>query len=95
MRYLLSSEAELDLEEIWCYTAAEWGTLRAEQYVGQILATFEQLSGSPKMGRSLEGVRPGYRMKGAGKHKIFYRDFGGRIEVIRVLHQKMDPSRHL
>ena len=95
MKHLLSRDAELDLEEIWSYTATEWGLLRAEQYVGEILETFEILSRNPLKGRSIEGARPGYRMKSSGKHTIFYRALSDHLEVIRVLHQRMDPSRYL
>jgi len=39
--------------------------------------------------------RRGLRRKGCGSHVIFYRIDGDIVRIVRVLHQRMDPSRHL
>lgn len=39
---------------------------------------------------------PGYRKLSAGSHTLFYRVTGeGTIDVVRVLHQRMDVDRNL
>ncbi len=41
-------------------------------------------------------IRPGYRKASAGSHTLFYRVTGeGTIDVVRVLHQRMDVDRNL
>lgn len=41
-------------------------------------------------------IRPGYRKLSAGSHTLFYRVTGeGTIDVVRVLHQRMDVDRNL
>jgi toxin ParE1/3/4 len=40
-------------------------------------------------------VRAGYRSSRVGAHVIFYREFPEGIEVVRILHQRMDVRRQL
>lgn len=58
-------------------------------------ATRERADIHPEL-RSLHlralGARAGV---GAPVHAIFFRDGGERVEIIRVLHERMDPHRHL
>ena len=41
-----------------------------------------------------DDVRPGYRAFHEGRHLIFYREAGDQIEIIRILHDRMDFRRH-
>ena len=87
--YRLSPAAECDLESIWVYTIRRWGVEQATRYIDFVLAQ------SPKTASSCERIRPGYRRRGVERHMIYFRvtDYG--IAVIRVLHDRMDASRHL
>ncbi|WP_316252022.1 type II toxin-antitoxin system RelE/ParE family toxin [Paraburkholderia sp. 31.1] len=40
-------------------------------------------------------VRAGYWRYTAGSHVIFYQDTDHTLDVIRILHQRMDVDRHL
>lgn len=40
-------------------------------------------------------IREGYRRYSIGSHMLFYMESPGGVDVIRILHQRMDPSRHL
>ncbi|TWS22632.1 type II toxin-antitoxin system RelE/ParE family toxin [Tsukamurella sputi] len=40
-------------------------------------------------------IRDGYRRYTVGSHLIFYRARSEGVDVVRVLHQRMDPTRHL
>jgi toxin ParE1/3/4 len=40
-------------------------------------------------------VRTGYRGSRVGAHVIFYREVTEGIEVVRILHQRMDVRRQL
>jgi hypothetical protein len=47
-------------------------------------------------GRDCAAIRPGYRKHGVGRHIIFYRSIADDcIEIVRVLHERMDAERHL
>lgn len=94
--FTLSPRARRDLSEIWDYTAHRWGEDQADRYVRQITAVCTDLAAGRKAGRSADAIRAGYFRCTAGSHVLFYRlgDAQG-IEVIRILHQRMDVERHL
>lgn len=49
----------------------------------------------PRLGPVYPGRHRGLRSVKAGEHRIVYRPLGGRIEIVRILHARMDPKRHL
>ncbi|MBV8747663.1 MAG: type II toxin-antitoxin system RelE/ParE family toxin [Xanthobacteraceae bacterium] len=93
--YVLSRRAREDLREIWNYTADRWDDDQADRYVRQLHRAVELIAMNPERGRSYEHVRRGYRMFPAGAHMIFFRQVQDRINIVRVLHQRMDFQRHL
>lgn len=94
-RYLLSPAARHDLNEIWDYTARRWSTDQAERYIRSIADACAALATGEREGRAINDVRPGYLNYPVGSHVIYYRRDGGIIEVIRILHQRMDVSARL
>jgi toxin ParE1/3/4 len=95
MPYLLSPRAQADLGEIWDHTQSRWGRDQAERYLLQIRAALELLSQNPRLGRSAGAIRRGYRKHACGAHVIFYREIAAGIDVVRILHRRMDVPRHL
>jgi toxin ParE1/3/4 len=93
--YLLRPRAQRDLEEIWEYSAAKWGVDQAEAYIRQIQRTLHLLADEPRLGRSCDNIRPGYRKYPSGSHLVFYRILDHGIDVVRILHQRMDVEQHL
>ena len=83
-----------DINEIWDYSAANWGVSQAERYTAEIRDTCQSLASGRKTGRRLT-VRPGYLSYPCGSHVIYYRDRPDRLEVIRILHSAQDVERHL
>ena len=94
-RYILRPRAQRDLDEIWDYSAANWGVDPAEFYVGQIWRVVKILADDPRLGRACDHIRPGYRKYPSGSHFVFYQPIEGGIDVVRILHQRMDFDRHL
>ena len=93
--YALSPAARDDLDSIWDYTAETWSPDQAERYVLEIRAACAALASGQRRGRSAEDIRAGYRKLAVGAHFLFYRVGNeGLIEVIRILHQRMDVSAH-
>jgi toxin ParE1/3/4 len=90
-----SPAAKRDLDSIWHYTEERWGTNQAVTYV-QLLrdACFSVASGQ-HMTRPVD-IRQGYRKTNVGSHVIFFRESNNdQLVVLRILHQRMDVSRHL
>jgi toxin ParE1/3/4 len=94
-QYVLSPRAQADLDEIWDYSAMQWGDDQAEAYSRQIQAAVELIAKTPHRGRPCEDIRPGYSKLAVGLHVLFYRLVDHGIDVVRVLHQRMDFDRHL
>lgn len=93
--YRLSPAADRDLADIWRYTARRWSVEQAESYQDDLAAAFEGLASGRKMGRPVEIRRKGYLKYAVGTHLIFFREAETEIIVVRVLHGKQDPRRHL
>jgi toxin ParE1/3/4 len=95
-RYLLSPAAQADLEQIWDYTRDRWGVDQAEEYLRELQRAIERAAANPRIGRACDEIRPGYRKLAARSHTLLYRvSAEGVIDVVRVLHQRMDVDRHL
>ena len=43
----------------------------------------------------MSDVRPGYRRLNVEQHRIYYREVSDRIDIVRMLHARMDVDRHL
>jgi toxin ParE1/3/4 len=94
--YLVTPRARRDLGEIWDYSAEQWGTAQADRYVRLITSACTALAAGRVNGRSAEAIRRGYFRHTAGSHVLFYRiRKRGGIEIVRIMHQRMDLARHL
>jgi len=91
----LRPKAQADLNGIWEYTVETWGFDQAESYLRALNKTFETISQKPDLGRVYDEVYPGLRVCPSGKHLIFYFATDQEIDVVRVLHERMDVASHL
>ena len=89
-----SPAAEADIDAIWDYSADNWGPDQADRYTDEIRDACQALATGDTRGRPAD-VRPGYGKLSTGSHMIYFRDHGGRLEIIRVLHGRQDVERHL
>lgn len=94
-RYRLTPAAQRDLSSIWDYTADRWDVRQAELYIDDIRAAVERIAEDPRRGRHCDDVRSGYRRYAVGSHLLFYITHPEGVDIIRILHQRMDPTRHL
>ncbi len=92
MKLSVSRAAADDLEGIWLYTVEHWSVEQADRYVTSILDAFDQIRRDPGAGKDLGHVREGYLGLKVEAHVVFYRpNHAARtIEIIRVLHGRMD-----
>lgn len=94
-QYRLSPAAQRDLSSIWDFTEARWDTRQAETYISEIRASIERIADNPRRGHTCDEIRDGYRRYAIGSHLLFYVEHEGGVDIIRILHQRMDPTRHL
>ncbi|MBW7835374.1 MAG: type II toxin-antitoxin system RelE/ParE family toxin [Sphingomonadales bacterium] len=93
-RYRLYPRAGADLGEIWLYTLKAWSLDQADSYVHDIIRVFEGLANGTKTGRPVD-IRDGYLKYPVGSHMVYYRHSKSHIDIVRILHQRMDVHSKL
>jgi toxin ParE1/3/4 len=88
--YLLTPQAEKDLEDIWFYSYEIWSEHQADRYVEILEDTFVNLSFMPEQARELLDFNPPVRVFPSAKHIIIYRIDAQDIVILRVLGAKQD-----
>ena len=94
-RIVLSPRAKIDLSEIWDYSLLQWGVGQAEKYVRELWSAMETAASDSTKSVTVGDVRRGYRKSRSGSHVIFFKATDCGIDVVRILHQRMDFERHL
>ncbi len=94
-QYRLTPAAQRDLSSIWDFTEERWDVRQAETYLAEIRAAVERVADDPRRGRACDEIRTGYRQYAIGSHLLFYVESAVGVDVVRILHQRMDPMRHL
>jgi len=93
--WTLSRRAERGLAEIWLYSVTQWSLEQADIYYHSVISALDGLSREHLSGRKAIISKNAYFYRPCGSHNIFYRREGARILVVRILHQRMDPERHI
>jgi toxin ParE1/3/4 len=103
-RLRLAAEAKLDLAGILEWTTKRFGHRQAAVYAETLTAALTLLANEPAHAsvRKRDDIKPGLwllhlaAIRPRARHLIFYRVLDdGSIAVSRVLHDGMDPRRHL
>ncbi|MGC8518583.1 MAG: type II toxin-antitoxin system RelE/ParE family toxin [Steroidobacteraceae bacterium] len=87
--------AERDLIDVWRYSFQQWGELQADKYLDELDSGIRKLADHPEIGVKRDYVREGYRVLFVGSHAVYYMVTSDTVHIIRVLHGRMDPDRHL
>ncbi len=96
MGYKISVKAAEDIEHIWLYSVEHWSVEQADRYVNLIFDEIEYIAANPGTGKDLNHVRKNYRCTKVKSHLVFYRLAEKQtVEIIRVLHERMDIENHL
>ena len=92
--YRLSPLAEEDLFKIISTTIESWGSAQAKVYAQTIDSALLKLAQYPDFGKERSDVYNGARSFPVEKHIVFYQVSEVGIDVARILHQRMDLSKH-
>lgn len=92
--YRLSPLAEEDLFKIISTTIDSWGKEQAKVYAQTMDAALLKLAQYPDFGRERSDIYNGARSFPVEKHIVFYQVRDNGIDVARILHQRMDSSKH-
>ena len=85
--------AQRDIDDILAHTIENWGVAQLEKYKRILDIAFRKLEQNPNIGQI--SLPPDFRSLQAESHVIFYRIDETSIHVVRILHGRMDFSRHV
>lgn len=95
-KVILRQRAIDDLNNIWDYTVEKWSENQADKYYATIRFACKAIGENPDLGREYTGISPNLLGLKSGKHIIFYHFISDdEIEVIRILHERMDLKNRL
>lgn len=92
---VFTRRAEADLDGIAEYTLRTWGIEQATRYLDTLQDCRHLIANNPSLGRASDEILVGCRRFEVAKHVIFFRPLGDGVRVLRILHQRMLPERHL
>ncbi len=95
-KVILRQEAIEDLNDIWEYTFEKWSENQADKYYATIKFACKEIGENPDLGKVYTGISRNLLGLKSGKHIIFYHLISeNEIEVIRILHERMDLNNRL
>ena len=95
MNFRISSEAREDLVSVWEYSREHWGIEQADLYIDTFILRFVWLTRNRDLWRPRPDLEEGGFSCIEKSHVIFFSEDDGRIDILRVLHGRMDLGRHL
>lgn len=95
-KYIINEKALEDINKIWIYTEENWSEEQADRYYNLIFDEIEYIVANFEMARDFENVRKNYKFSKVKSHYIFFKKIKiNEIEVIRILHERMDIENQL
>ena len=94
-RYQFTDKAERDLEGIIVYTTQEWGAAQANAYLDGLETRAQILAENPDLGMAREILSKRLLSFPNESYIPYYKKHTRGIVIVRVLHQHMDPVKHL
>lgn len=94
--FILTQKARTDMHLIGRYICKEFGKAQQRNYLKQLDLAFHDLADEPELGHLCDDISNGYHKYGVGKHLIFYHyKEKDQIEIVRILHGRIDIEQHL
>jgi len=94
--YIISEKAIEDINKIWNYTAENWSLEQADRYYNLIYDEIEYIVRNFELASDFSKIRKSYKYSKVKSHLIFFKkDKNNEIEIVRVLHERMDIENRL
>ena len=94
-RYRITQKAKSDLYSIAQYSARAWGNKQKNLYISKLKKRIEWLSKNPKVGKNRAEIQSDVYSYPEGEHVIFFTIDDAYIEIIGILHNRMDVASNL
>lgn len=94
-RLRVSALAARDIDRIAGYSRQRWGTEVAVRYLFGLDAVMRRLRRLSSLGSNYGEVMPGVRRYLYRSHVLYYTVADDSVRIVRILHVRMSPRRHL
>lgn len=95
-KVILRQKAIDDLRNIWFTTFLNWSENQANKYYEILEFSCKKIGEKPEIGKEYKEIEPNLLGLKSGKHIIFYQIISNEeIEIIRILHERMDLKNRL
>lgn len=96
-RYILTREAQIDLQEIENYSALRWGDAKAAEYIEDLFGAFQLLTDNPGIAKPRPMLRKGLLLFTVNRHTIVFKTDkkADMLYILRVLHSAMNIKARL
>ncbi len=95
-KYIINEKALDDINKIWIYTEENWSEEQADRYYNLIFDEIDYIVSNFEMARDFENIRKNYKYSKVKSHYIFFKKTkANEIEIIRILHERMDIENQL
>jgi toxin ParE1/3/4 len=95
MNFRISSPACDDLDSVWEYTQDKWGFEQADLYIDSLMLRLIWLTENKALWRSRSEIGKGIFSYAEKSHIIFFKEQQAHMDVLRVLHKRMDMAKHM
>lgn len=93
--YVLSQEADNDIEDIFEYDQYQFGASQAMEYLLGLSNHFKAIAKNPDIGKERKEIKDGLFSFPYISHIIFYRKMNGYIRIVRILYGGRDLVKFL
>ncbi len=94
-RLRLTNDADRDLIDIYLYGIENFGLAKADIYIQSLKMKLEIIAENPSFGADYNDIKSQLRRYESRSHAIYYQPGIDGVLVLRILHCRMDPARHL
>jgi toxin ParE1/3/4 len=95
LRLRITALAVRDIKRIGRYSRRQWGVQVAIRYILELWRAIERSVRLPTIGADCSDVLPGVRRYRFRSHTIYYVVDSDSVRILRILHMRMSPRRHL
>jgi len=92
--YKYTRQSEIDLEAIIKLSSEQWGQKQSETYMNGLEDLVANLADFPDLGLDSSQYIKGLLSFPYQSHSIFFVKKSHGINIVRILHNKMNPHRH-
>ena len=90
-KFYLSNKAIEDIDAIWLYTLDAWSESQADDYYHDLVSACQHIADHPAyLDKEYSEILSGLYCHRCRKHLIFYILIDDGVEIVRILHERMD-----